>query len=159
VIAFETIDEMQADIAEAARANSVGERIAIRGACTPATLREALANARPPVLVFADIEGDEIQTFDQETVDRLAQATVLIETHDDRNPGTTAQLQARFAATHRVEVAMPRDRTRDALPPALASGPWRLLSGLLVRVMQESRPAGQHWLLFTPRERIAARTP
>jgi len=151
VIAFEALADMQADIARAARANGVDTRIALRGICNPTTLQDALSNAVPPVLVFADIEGDELATFDNDVVTCLARASVLIETHDERVPGTTEQLLKRFATTHRSEVYSPRDRTRDAVPPALASRLWRALSWLVVWVMQETRPASQRWLLFTPR--------
>jgi hypothetical protein len=159
VIAFEAVAEMQADIARAAHANGVGDRIAIRGACGPASLQECLAAAAAPVLVLADIEGDELMMFDSATASHLAQATVLIETHDERVPGTTEHLLRRFAKTHVAEVYSPRDRTRHALPRAVASGPWRALSWLLVWVMKESRPSSQRWLLFTPLGSLAARTP
>ncbi len=150
VIAFETRAQLRADIERAARANGVRHRVVIGGTCNAAVLRDCLASACRPVLVLADIEGSELQTFDRDTVRELTHATVLIETHDDWVLGTTEQLLRRFALTHRAEAYVPRDRTRRDLPRALASGPWRALSWVLVRMMREPRFPHQQWVLFTP---------
>ena len=135
----------------AARANGVAGRIAIRGWCDAATLRDSVASAPAPILVVADMQGNESNLFDGETAARLAQATILIETHDDLVAGTTDRLLARFAATHAVEVYTPRDRTRDDLPHAILRGPWRFVAPLLLWLVKEYRPRAQRWMLFTPR--------
>jgi len=103
------------------------------------------------VLVFADIEGDELTVFDGEVVAGLSHATVLVETHDNRAPGVTRQLLSRFAATHRVEAYTPVGRTRGDLPSAVSSGRWSVLSPVLLWIVAEQRVAGQQWLLFSPR--------
>lgn len=151
VVAFEAVEPMHQAITLAARANGVAGRIAIRGWCDAATLRDAVAAAPAPILVIADMEGNESKVFDDETAARLSHATVLIETHDDLVPGVTEQLLARFAATHRAEVYAPRGRTRDDLPREVVSGRWRLMSRMLTWLVNEYRPANQVWLLFTPR--------
>lgn len=151
VIAFEAVEALHPDIVLAAQVNGVADRVTVRGACDAGTLRQCVASAPPPVFVLADIEGNEGTIFASDTVAALAHATVLIETHDDRAPGTTDRLLSRFATTHRVEVCPPRDRTREDLPPTLASGPWRAMSWLLVWAMREVRDPHQQWLLFVPR--------
>ena len=151
VVAFEAVIALHQAIALAAQANGVGDRVAIRGWCDADSLRDCLASASTPILVVADLEGHETNLFHAEMAAGLSQATVLIETHDFLVPGTTDQLLDRFAATHCVAVYTPRDRTRDDLPPALSSRPWRVLGPLLVWLTREYRPSSQRWLLFTPR--------
>jgi len=151
VIAFEAMDTLHRHIAFTAQLNGVADRVIVRGACDAGTLRECLRSAPPPVFVLADIEGNELTIFAGDTATALAHATLLIETHDDRVPGTTDQLLSRFATTHRVEVYPPRGRTREDIPPALVSGLWRTISWLLVWVMKEVRDPHQRWLLFVPR--------
>ena len=152
VVAFEAVEYLHQAITLAARANGVAGRIAIRGWCDAATLRDSVASASSPILVVADMEGNESNLFDGETAARLARASILIETHDDLVPGTTERLLARFAPTHVVEVYSPRARTRDDLPDAILRGPWRLIVPLLLWLVKEYRPRAQRWLLFTPRE-------
>jgi hypothetical protein len=151
VIAFEKATQRQWDIAVAAETNGVGDRVVIRGTCDADALRDCLASARPPVLVLADMEGAESRVFAGEMAARLSQATVLIETHDEMVPGITDRLLEQFAATHRVEIYAPRDRTGDDLPLHVSSARWRLFSPLLVWLVKEYRPSRQRWLLFTPR--------
>jgi len=150
IIAFEIDASVHSSIALLAQANGAGDRVAVRGACRADTLRACLTGAEPPVLVVADIEGDELTVFDGEAVARLSQAAVLIETHDHRVPDTTRQLLSRFAATHRVEVYIPAGRTRGDLPAAVSSGQWSVLAPVLLWIIREQRGAGQRWLLFTP---------
>ena len=150
VIAFETVPNRQQDIAAAAQLNGVGDRVAVRGGCDAETLRNCLASAREPLLVFADMDGAELEVFRAETVACLSHATVLIETHDDLVPGTSNQLLTRFAATHRVHVYLPQHRTRHDLPREVTSGVWRAISQLVVWLVKEYRPSPQRWLLFTP---------
>jgi hypothetical protein len=150
VIAFETLESWHPIIAAAAQANGVGERVTILGDCNVDALRQCLATAQSPVLVFVDIEGNEMPLFDGEMATRLSHATVLIETHDHRIPGATDELLRRFAATHRAEAYAPRSRTRGDLPPTVSSGAWRVLSWPLVWLMKEMRAGPQQWLLFTP---------
>ena len=167
VIAFETRAQLRADLERAARANGVGHRVVIGGTCNAAVLRECLASACRPVLVLADIEGIHQDAAMlgaplRESVSDIARSlpalderirtayAALIETHDDWVLGTTEQLLRRFARTHGAEAYLPRDRTRRDLPRALASGPWRALSWVLVRMMREPRFPHQQWVLFTP---------
>ena len=150
VIAFETLTTRQHDIGSAAELNDVGDRVALRGRCDSDTLRDSIASAAPPLLVLADIEGDEATVFDAKMAAQLSEATVLIETHDNLMPRTTDRLLRQFAATHRVEVYTPRGRTRGDLPREVSSAPWSLVSPLLVWLVKEYR-GPQRWLLFTPR--------
>jgi hypothetical protein len=151
VIAFETLAGGRQEIRSGAELNQVADRVTVREQCDAAALRDCLTSPRSPVLLIVDIEGAELAVFDAEWAVQLADATLLIETHDHRMPGTSDRLRARFAATHQVEVCAPRDRTRRDLPPAVSSGLWRALSWLLVWLMKEPRAHTQQWLLFTPR--------
>ena len=47
--------------------------------------------------VLCDIEGGEVQVFDEVTVRALRTATVLVELHEMRAPGVTEMLAKRFA--------------------------------------------------------------
>ncbi len=150
VLAFETLEDQRERIGVTAAANGVADRVQVQGTCTIDGLRDALAVAVPPVLVVADIEGNELSLFDVATVARLSHATVIIETHDRQVPGTSEELRRRFAATHDVEAYAPRHRTLNDLPPELSSGLWIAIARLLRRFVEERRSASQRWLLFTP---------
>jgi hypothetical protein len=156
VIAFEARSDAQADLARAAEVNAVRDRIALHSRCDARTLQDAIASAAPPLLVLCDIEGDELTVLDAAVAAGLKDATVLVETHDRHAPGATDQLLGRFAATHRVEVIAPRDRTRADIPSGLTRGPWRAVAWLLPWVMREGRAPEQRWLLFTPRSSSVA---
>lgn len=151
VVAYETVAERRRTIQRAAEINGVADRLDVRAACDADALRRCLGSAPHPVLVVADVEGAELAVFDAEATKLLSPAVVLIETHDHEAPGTTDQLRARFAASHRVDVYAPQPRTRGDLPPQLSSGPGRVLAWLFLRLLRESRAHDQRWLLFTPR--------
>jgi hypothetical protein len=150
VIAFERLADWRSALVAGAEANGVAPRLSALGNCTIEALKDCVGAVQPPLLVIADLEGNEMEIFDQEMAGRLAAATVLIETHDDRIPGATKELLQRFGATHRAEAFAPRGRTRSDIPSTLVVGAWRMISQPLVWLMNEMRPTSQRWLLFTP---------
>lgn len=150
VTAYEADETLHPHIARAAELNGVGNRVAVRGACSSEALREIARASPPPTVVIADIDGGERAVFDRGTVAALSRATVLIETHDARVQGTSDALRANFGSSHRAEVVSPRERTVADIPAGMAGGVWRLLASALLWEMREGRPTDQQWLLFAP---------
>lgn len=64
-------------------------------------------------LMLCDIEGAEVHLFSEDLVGRLAQTTVVIEVHEDTEPGAGAELQARFSGSHSVRVIEQRSTGDD----------------------------------------------
>ena len=128
-----------------AQLNGVDRRMTLAPRCTHETLAEIVA---PPTLVFCDIESAERELIDPSTAPILRSADIIVETHDFRSPGITAELVERFRATHRIEIvsAAPRSVTDY---PALARFPEGVRAGLI----DEVRSSGQCWM------RLLARSP
>ena len=143
VDAFE-IDPWEQDRCRAlAEANGVADRVVVHGACEP---RDLQARVGPRTVVLCDCEGCEVDVLDLERVPELARTHLVVELHDILRDGVTPTLARRFAATHdmrvlNLETADPADH------PELAAltAPERAL------VLDEGRPPGIRWGVFTPR--------
>ena len=146
VVAFEALQEMHAPIEAAAHTNGVQRRIALRGRCELDQLRAELTNAAPPTLIFMDIEGGEVALLDPAAAPELRQVDILVETHDMYVEGCTTELTARFRATHDIEQYTTRARTLSDFPARFIRWLTRLAPRLAVELMNERRPAPQHWL-------------
>jgi hypothetical protein len=143
------MDTLHRHIAFTARLNSVADRVTVRGACDADTLRACVGTAPAPVFVLSDIEGNELVTFVSETAAVLSDATVLIETHDLRVPGTTDQILSR--SRRRIASRSPRHGPHTRGYPAGARlGRWHHRVAASV-AMREERDPHQQWLLFVPR--------
>ena len=143
VDAFE-IDPWEQDRCKAlAQANGVAARVMIHGACEPRHLR---ARIGPRTVILCDCEGCEVDVLDPERVPELGRTRLLVELHDILRAGVTPTLARRFEATHDMrvldlEIADPADHPElTTLPPV-----ERRL------VLDEGRPSGIRWALFTPR--------
>ncbi|HET6361464.1 MAG TPA: hypothetical protein VFH11_05345 [Gemmatimonadota bacterium] len=116
IVAFEMERSARALLRAACRRCRIESRVQIRGLCTIAQLRGALAGASKAVLL-ADCEGAENELLDPATIPDLSSATILVETHDAKVPGVGARIESRFEATHAVEQIRTRVRTPADLPP------------------------------------------
>jgi hypothetical protein len=123
---------------EAARFNGVSERVVIHGRCR--------SFPRDLDLLVCDIEGAEGDLLD---VQALANAMVIVETHDHAVPGITDMLIERFAGTHDVEILRAVEGNDAA---TLAWLPQREIEIALdeMRVSAE-----QSWLVMHPHGAVA----
>jgi hypothetical protein len=95
----------------------VAERVHVGGLFTPADFA-AHAHGRHRVLVLCDIEGAERELLNPQAAPALAGMDLIVESHECLLPGITAELQARFKATHHITVVHDDgQRQLDAPPP------------------------------------------
>jgi hypothetical protein len=153
IVAFEAISELHPIIEATALLNGVADRIRIAGHCDSGRLRSELIQARPPVLIFVDVEGFETQLLDLGSVPELRSTDIFVETHDAFVPNCTETVISRFQKTHGIErfIARPRDIT-DFPPDFLPLLP-KLFPRLAIDLMDERRMGIQQWLFCAANER------
>lgn len=147
VIAFE-LDSYAAGVcADVAQANGVGERVDLRGTCTP----QLLAGVEPlgRTVVICDCEGAEAELIDLERIPWLASVPLLIEVHESFAPGLGASLRERLAATHAIEEIEPARRYLEDFP--MFWGVPGISLSQSESLMSELRPWRTPWLFAMPR--------
>jgi hypothetical protein len=135
-----------------ADANSMRERLDIRGCCDPSQLGQEISKAEGEVLVVIDCEGFEGDLLPPLDKNLLERCTFVIETHNPMNPGVHERLLRHLEPTHEIEEVFPRRRKAEDFPGHLC-GRLKLLRIPLVNrlAMTERRPAGLGWLLCRPK--------
>lgn len=121
VLARDASEKASALCRELAERNGVADRVAVGGLFTHS---DFAVTARQPTVVLCDIEGAEIYLLDPEAAPGLLQADILVECHDSFDPGISATLTRRFAATHTIR------RIDRALNPSALPGWMEELSDL-----------------------------
>lgn len=101
VFAFDLDPTARSLCQQMAALNDVTDRVHVGDRCDAAELRRL---CEPGTVVICDIEGAEVDLLDPAAVPELAGVDVLVECHDFQGRPISAELAARFAATHRVEV-------------------------------------------------------
>jgi hypothetical protein len=149
VEAFEALTEFHPLIARTARTNGVSSRVTIHGICTVDMLRARLEAASAPALIVMDIEGGEAELLDPRAIPQLAQADILVETHDAFVAGVTESLIDRFSATHEISCHTARPRKLSDFPPEFLPRLRRWFPRLAVELMNERRTGLQRWLVLT----------
>jgi hypothetical protein len=141
VFAFDLDEKARTSCRMAAAANRVGDRVDIRGACTPENLATLIQEQGRSLLVI-DCEGYELTLLEPELVPGLADCDIIVECHDFIDPAITTTLQERLSATHLVSRIDEGERNPNQYP---------LLRGLnsLDRwiAMSEGRPKMMNWLI------------
>ena len=141
---------------ETAERNDVASGIRFASRLDAPELQRVLVQSGPAgkdsrtrrALCVVDCEGYEDELLDPALAPALAQADILVETHDFARAGVNARLTARFAATHRVERIAIAARVASAFPELAGESP-ATARGLL----DEFRHVPQSWLVFTARTR------
>jgi hypothetical protein len=139
--AYDIDETAQADCADLAIRNGVGERVIVGGAFGPA---DFAAFAGRKALVILDVEGAEVEIL--QPVPALAVMHIIVETHDLYAPGALQTLTERFAPTHDVLRVDQQPKVFD-IPDWLQALPH--LDQLLA--VWEWRSAPTPWLVMTPR--------
>ena len=149
VVAFETEEKGQAALKEMARLNDVNGRVEIHGKCELEDLQATLTGV-DRALVVCDVEGYEEILLKPDKIAALRRAHLLVEMHDFIRPGITEELEARFAATHRVARIWQTPRFRKQFP-------YRTLVTVLMPqsyldwAVSEWRPVQMSWLWMEPK--------
>jgi hypothetical protein len=146
IVAFEALSDLHPLIRATALLNSVADRIKIVGHCDCESLRAELAQATPPVLLFADVEGFETQLLDLGSAPQLRSTDIFLETHDAFVPNCTETMIARFQETHRIERFNARPRNVADFPPNFLPMLPKLFPRLAIDLMDERRMGIQQWL-------------
>lgn len=127
--------------------NGVGERVSLAHGCqSPEQLSIGPEGHR---LYIVDCEGAETVLLDPEGCPELIKSDIIVECHEFLQAGTTAILGERFAATHRVELVLPRIPNLNQFEfiqecPSIMS----------VMIAVEKRPMPCYWLAcWTKQER------
>jgi hypothetical protein len=138
ICAYDIDSEARSNAAALARLNGVTERVRIRARCTHEELDHVLCGR---ALVLCDIEGGEMELLRPDEAPSLLGADLIIETHEDREPGVTEALAQRFLSTHGIEVVYHRRKVAAAFP-ALQAIP----ASEHARLLEEGRPRAQSWM-------------
>jgi hypothetical protein len=141
VDAFDISELMQDLTRRTAALNGIEDLVTVHGECQPRDLAAICASGL--TLVFSDCEGCEFSLFDVDQAPALAEATMVIEIHDE--VGDVDGLLSRFAHTHATEIISSRPRDPDAYPE---------LDGLTDHDRELAvfeRPDIQRWAVLRPR--------
>ncbi len=98
---------------EMARDNGVGDRVFIRGACSPEELNRLPLSG--PLLV-CDCQGYEDQLLDPAAAPGLLQCDLLVELHDFANHDITTNVLRRFSSTHHIRLIPSVNRDPNLYP-------------------------------------------
>jgi hypothetical protein len=127
--------------------NGVRDRVAVQTTCTPQTLIDFPKAGR--TLIIVDCESYEKVLFTPAVRDALKGCDVLIETHDFLDVSISTELEALFAATHRITHLLSVDDIQKAKHYF-----YEELEGLPVPVrfqlLREGRPMIMEWLILEP---------
>lgn len=149
VLAFEADEDARRLLRDMAEENGLAGRVDIRGVCDADAL-SASVDPDTPFLILCDCEGFEADIMTPRAVARLANAHVIIETHDFARPGVLALLKARFAPTHHVYEIQQQSRTMADWP--VKNLVCRTLPGRRVlHELREGRPKDLAWIYAKPR--------
>jgi len=137
IYAFDIDPEARALCSAMARLNGVEERVVVAGKCGTDELNTLLTERS---LIVCDCEGFESELLRPNLVPALAQADILVELHDQVQPGLTPMLLSRFQETHEATLITATGRDPDCYPQLRFSEPKsRQLA------VSEFRPGGQQW--------------
>jgi hypothetical protein len=152
VLAFEAAPEHHSGLRRIAALNHVTQRLRIAGLCNRHQLANELASSCGSVLIFADIEGGEVELLDPDNIPQLRRVDILVETHDAFVPNCTEFLIQRFRASHHISQVSSRARTLTDFPSAVLPGLARLLPRTSVELMTERRKERQTWLYLAAKQ-------
>lgn len=113
VFAFDIDENAQRTCAEVAKANGVAERVRVGGLFRG---EDFASFATERTLLVCDIEGAEKALLDPRAYPALRKMDVIVELHDCIEPGLSATIPERFAATHDITLVKQTGRAAP-LPP------------------------------------------
>jgi len=137
IYAFDIDPEAQALCKEMARLNGVEKSVEVLGECRHGNLNTLLTGRS---LVVCDCEGFESVLLQPSLVPALTQADILVELHEEVQPGLTSLILGRFHETHQTLImnAVKREADEYEMLHFLTPDKRRL-------AVSEFRSAGQQW--------------
>jgi len=137
IYAFDIDPEAQGLCREMARLNGVQEQVTVLGECRHRNLN-ALMTTRS--LIICDCEGYEAELLQPALVPAMAQADILVELHDQVQPGLTSLVLNRFRETHNILMLTAVERNAAGYPQLRFSEPEKRRIAV-----SEFRSANQQW--------------
>lgn len=146
IIAYDIDSDARALCRKLATINGVAN-VEIRPVCDFAELDYQIAG---DTLIICDIEGAERELLDPRKVPKLADADLIVESHDSYLPGTTEMLIDRFRATHAISVVMDSSvrLKRYALPKVVSEA-------IFAEIVDENRARDMKFLFCESRRRMS----
>jgi hypothetical protein len=141
VFAFDIDPAARAWCRKIARENNVDDRVQI-GARFDAALLGSV-NAKTALVV--DCEGCESEVLVPDQAHVLRSSKILVELHENKRPGVTAEVLRRFSSTHATKRIASQNRER-ALYPELEQ-----FSASDASAMLWERPYPMEWAVLSPR--------
>lgn len=138
IVAFEMEARSRKLLREMAERNGVRAGIEILGRCEAEDL-PAVISAPHQTLVLCDVEGYEDALMDPEKVGGLREAYLLVEIHDNKNPGVSDRIRRRFISSHKIETIW-QEKREAAEFPFVTRYTRRLDPKHLVAAVDEGRP-------------------
>lgn len=114
VVAFEMDPRSRELLREMAERNGVLPQIEIRRRCELEDLSNVVDAV--PLLILCDVEGYEDVLMDPEKIEALRSAYLLVEIHDNKNPGVSGRIRGRFASSHAIETIWQEKRAASEFP-------------------------------------------
>ena len=155
MLAFEAALEHHSGLRRTAALNNVTQRLRIAGFCNRHQLTSELTKSCGSILIFADIEGAEIELLDPDNIPQLRRVDILVETHDSFVRNCTDILVQRFRVSHHINQVSSRARTLSDFPSAALPGLARILPRTSIELMNERRKEGQAWLYLVAKQQHA----
>jgi hypothetical protein len=115
VIAFEMEERGREFLRTMAERNGVLGQIEIRGRCEAEDL-SGLSDSPQQTLILCDVEGYEDVLMDPDKIGGLRETFLLVEIHDNKNPGVSDRIGRRFAASHAIETIWQEQRAAAEFP-------------------------------------------
>jgi hypothetical protein len=146
VIAWEASTNSAENCWETLRENGVEDQVIVNGVCKKDDLLGLPRSSRS--LIVCDIEGYEMELFDENVVSLLGSSDVVIELHEKFRPGVTERLIQLFHGSHNIQVI---DATADEEKVTLYEYPPLLDMALVLRryATAERRYSEMQWLVAT----------
>jgi hypothetical protein len=152
-IGFDALPVCRTLTRRVAHLNGMLDRVEVHGFCTAERLQRALQKGRHPAVV-CDCDSGEMQVMDPVAAPMLRQSIILLEVHDDIQPGISQEMRRRFAQTHQI-TEIPQQLRHSTDVPA----PYGVSAADALRIADERRPTGNFWLFLTPMASVSAAKP
>ena len=104
-----------------------------------------LEKKKENVFILCDAEGSEHEILDLEKCPGLANATILVETHEFAVPGVTQYLKEMFKTTHKIKEIYSRERNINEIKVIKQKIPKKKFDYFF-----KERPFQMQWLWMVP---------
>jgi hypothetical protein len=143
VVAFDA-DESARNLCYAmAVINKVDDQVQIRGECTSEWI--AALDRSLPTLIVCDCEGCERYLFDQNNIDALKNADLIVELHPMYQPDVREFLTNLFGSSHHIQFVSSHDDKRKISDLPSQYGSLSEIEKL--KMVQEGRSFSMDWLI------------